>query len=147
MKSCIKEINRRHNGNCEIVIYEEGTRTISFLDKPRPEYPFNIDIKITDYCDLGCKMCHESSTKRGEHGDLDLLFRLGIPRGTEIAIGGGNPLSHPGLISFLERAKKRWVVSLTVNQGHLVRFRDLIKEILARELVYGLGISITSANY
>lgn len=78
-------------------IYEDGTKIQEWPDEevPNPIYPNSFDLKITDYCDLGCKFCHEKSTTNGIHGDLSLMMDLveQLPAGTEIAIGGGNPKS------------------------------------------------------
>ena len=42
--------------------------------------------------------------------------------GTEIAIGGGNPMSHPELESFFFRMKDRKIISnITINQFHFMK--------------------------
>ena len=48
-----------------------------------------MDLKITDWCDAGCAWCHEGSTLRGRHADLDEALELlsVLPAGAEIAIG------------------------------------------------------------
>lgn len=142
------------NGNTQTILYVDGTRE-RYLpdDEPgQPIHPESMDIKITNYCDLGCPYCHESSTEAGKHGDLDKLINIlaaaKLPRGIEVAIGGGNPLAHPDLMSFLTELKQLGMVSnLTVNQGHIIRYNDLLVSLMERGLVYGLGISITNRNY
>lgn len=93
----------------------------------------------------GCSFCHEKSTIEGKHGDLNNPIIDTFSPYTEVAIGGGNPLSHPQLEDFLARLKSlKCFPSMTVNQKHfldeyerLVRFRD-------SKMIYGLGISISN---
>lgn len=103
------------------------------------QFPENIDIKITNYCDLGCPFCHENSTTAGKHWDIDRLLPIlkQLPKGVEFAIGWGNPLSHPELPKLLKELKSSWYIpNLTVNVAH---FGQLTPEIL--QYIYGLGIS------
>lgn len=135
------------NGNVEVSIYDNGTKIQEWPDGevPSPIYPNSFDLKITNYCDLGCKFCHEMSTVKGEHGDLVLMSKLveELPSGTEIAIGGGNPLDHPDLITFLERCKELGLIcNLTINFNHLEKFYYTINKLLNENLIYGLGISV-----
>lgn len=138
------------NGNTTVTIKEDGTKIREYYSYPKPEHPESIDIKITDYCDMGCLYCHESSTKKGKHADIEVLLKQldCLPKGVELAIGGGNPLSHPDLIYFLSKLKKRGIiVNITVNQGHLKPYFDLIKDLIEKDLVKGIGISITNSNF
>ena len=68
------------------------------LDYFEPDTIESADVKITNKCDRNCKFCYENSSMFGKHGDilspswLDKLHPY-----CELAIGGGNPLSHPDL--------------------------------------------------
>lgn len=138
------------NGNTFVSIHSDGTKVREYSGQPSVAHPESIDVKITDYCDMGCNYCHESSTTSGIHGDLDKLLHIlsGLPAGVELAIGGGNPLSHPGLVKFLQKLKTRGIIAnLTVNQGHLKTYQGLLTYLIKEELVHGLGISITSNNF
>ena len=102
------------NGDYKIEIQDDGTliRTVdSNIKNPKVDYPCSIDVKITNHCDQAdiCTYCHERSNKSGKHGDLDLGLKLfaSLPSGTEIAIGGGNPLDHPNLVNFLWHLKNK----------------------------------------
>ena len=67
--------------------------------------------------------------------------------GTEIAIGGGNVLDHPDLIPFLEKLKKQNVVAnITVNQRAVFEQFELLTQLIAKNLVKGVGISITDPS-
>jgi len=71
-----------------------------------------------------------------------------LPQGVELAIGGGNPLSHPNLVDFLATLKSRGIIAnITINQGHLKEYHDLIVYLIKEELVKGVGISITNNNF
>lgn len=134
------------NGNYKVEILSDGTKIRTYNGNPIPEFPESIDIKITNFCDLEsvCVYCHEKSNKNGKHADFEILRKLSneCPKGVEWAIGGGNPLSHPNLIELLELNKKNDIISnITVNQLHIKRYIDLIKLLIERKLIYGLGIS------
>ncbi len=138
------------NGNTVVTIMGDGTKIRECEGIPEICHPESIDVKITDYCDMGCAYCHESSTTSGIHSDLDALLGTleDLPAGVELAIGGGNPLSHPDLVRFLLKLKERGIIAnFTVNQGHLKTFQDLLVFLIKDGLVQGLGISITSNNF
>lgn len=81
------------NGNVLVTLYNDGTKIQEWDDneKPQPIFPNSLDLKITNYCDAGCRFCHEMSTIEGKHGDLDYLWSIikNLASGTELAIGGG----------------------------------------------------------
>ena len=131
------------NGNHTVTIFDDGTKISSTLNKNDIEFisdfPESIDLKITNYCDLNCPMCHEKSTKRGKHADLDKPFLNTLQRGTELAIGGGNPLSHPQILPFLQRLKKQGIIC---NERHFLQNISLLQDLISKKLIYGLGISL-----
>lgn len=146
----MKQIAKYQNGNTTVTIMNDGTKIREYENYPEILHPESIDVKITDYCDMGCAYCHESSTKKGIHGDLNKLIEVinELPPGVELAIGGGNPLSHPNLVEFLQVLKSKGIIAnLTVNQGHLKTFQDMITFLIKDELIKGLGISITNNNF
>lgn len=136
------------NGNYSVKLYSDGTKIKTTKDdKFIASFPDSMDLKITDYCDMNCPMCHEKSSVNGKHSNLNEEFLSTLKRGTELAIGGGNPLSHPDLIPFLTRMKEQGVIcNLTVNEAHLKKEQKLINELISKKLIYGLGVSIKSYN-
>lgn len=135
------------NGNCTVTMFADGTKIREYDGIPAPVLPESIDVKITNYCDAGCGYCHERSTKSGLHGDLALGARLltQLPAGTEVAIGGGNPLDHPLLVQFLQVLKDHGIIAnITVNQVHLERYRDRIAQLRREGLIHGFGLSYHS---
>ena len=137
------------NGNYNVSIYDDGTKIRETEDDFFvSEFPENIDIKITNQCDIGCPMCHENSYENGKHGDImNAKFIDTLRPFTELAIGGGNALAHPDLIPFLTKLKsKNIIANLTINQIHFMRNQKMIKELVDRGLIYGLGVSLGVAN-
>lgn len=136
------------NGNYIVRLFEDGTKireTINDEDLFKPEFPESIDLKITNKCDMNCKMCHEDSHANGLHGDINSKFIDTIKPYTEVAIGGGNPLEHPDLLSLLVKFKRNHVIAnMTVNQIHFMKNKDFIKFLLSSKLINGLGISYMS---
>jgi hypothetical protein len=66
----------------------------------------------------------------------------------ELAIGGGNPLSHPDLEGYLGELQIRGIIAnITVNQIHVKPHFDQIKNLIEKDLIKGLGISINSRNF
>lgn len=132
------------NGNYYVSLYDDGTKIKKTNDDYfDSDFPDSIDLKITNYCDMGCNMCHENSIINGKHASFDYQFLNNLHSGTELAIGGGNPLSHPNLVSFLKRMKESNIVcNLTVNERHFLKNIDFIQGLLDSKLIYGLGISM-----
>ncbi len=142
----IKLLGKYANGNYTTRIYEDGTKIRETEDDEFfPSFAENCDIKITNCCDMNCPMCHENSTIDGLHGDIDMEFLNHLHPFTELAIGGGDALSHPQLIPFLEKLKKQKVIAnITVNQKHFEEKQDLIKLLFEKDLIKGIGISLIS---
>lgn len=86
---------------------------LSFNEKAAPytksTFPELVDLKITDYCPVGCKYCYQGSTIHGEHADTKVLDSicevLGDMGVFEVAIGGGEPTLHPKFKHLLETCR------------------------------------------
>lgn len=146
----MKELASYQNGNTFVRIFEDGSKIREFEGEARPEFPESIDLKITDFCDMGCAFCHEQSTKAGKEADIDFMLGLveDLPAGVELAVGGGNPLSHPKLEEFLAKLKERGIIAnITINQGHLKPYKEKIAELISRDLVKGVGVSLTKNSF
>lgn len=149
-----KKLGSYFNGNYSISIYEDGTRIKQTMDDNATEFiadfPDSMDVKITNRCDRNCPMCHEDSHEWGEQGNLlDVKFIDTIRPYTEMAIGGGNPLSHPQLIPFLQILKEKNIIAnITVNELHFMQKvnLDLLKYLTVNRLIYGLGVSYNFYN-
>ena len=133
------------NGNTIVRIYSDGTRVMETEDDEFAfQFPNSMDCKITNQCDQRCHWCHENSTPDGRHGDiLNEAFIDTLRPHTEMAIGGGNVLSHPQLMPFLKKLKSKQVIAnITVNQTHFMCDRDFLMGLTRWELIRGLGVSL-----
>ena len=143
------------NGTHEVTIYtEDGTKFRHYYDNIKndhPLYPENIDLKITNKCDLNCPFCYENSHINGKHADLKFIKNAlkGLPAGVEIAIGGGNPLMYPDLEKLLKWLKQQnLIANITINQTHLLDFKNAAKVLnyIGNGYIYGLGVSINDVT-
>ena len=137
---------RYDNGNCTVTLYDDGTKVREWPDGsvPEPSFPESVDLKITNTCDLGCAWCHESAIKKEDHASLDRMLSAvrGLPRGVEIAIGGGNPLDYPLLENLLSEFKRLGLVSnMTVHGNHAFSQSEYLKTLQDARLLHGVGIS------
>jgi len=137
------------NGNVHVMInINDGTKVRATEDDEfHAVFPESIDLKITDHCNIGCRMCHEGSTERGDHADLDAPFLDTLRPYTEIAIGGGSATSHPRIEDFLNFLKgKKILASITLHEKELLTNYDKIQEWIDKDLLRGIGISVHSSS-
>ena len=140
-------LGRYKNGNFFTTILSDGTKIRETEDNEFiPDFAESMDIKITNFCDMGCPFCHEGSTTDGKFGDiLNEKFINTLHPYQEVALGGGDATSHPDLIPFLQKLKDRKViVNMTVNQIHFENKQDLIRKLVDEKLIYGLGVSLVN---
>ena len=148
----MKLLSTYKNGNYVTSLWADGTKireTLTDADTSFvPDFPECADVKINDWCDVGCKFCHENSTLDGLHGDiLNSDWIDTVKPYTELALGGGSPSSHPDLLPFLNILKnKKVVANLTVNQKHFIEHFNLLKQLSENKLIYGLGVSLVNPN-
>ena len=143
----MKILGSYKNGNFRTAIFEDGTKIRETNDDEfQAAFAENMDIKITNYCDMGCPFCHEGSTTDGKFGDImNEKFIDTLHPYQEVALGGGDATSHPDLIPFLQKLKDRKViVNMTVNQIHFEKKQELIKKLVGEKLIYGLGVSLVT---
>lgn len=136
---------RYENGGFEVSIHADGTkiRRQTRADAV-PLMPEQMDLKITDWCDNDCAWCHEGSTVSGRHGDIDAILEClsPLPAGVEVAIGGGDPLSHPRFDDLVRVLQSRGIIcSVTVNGRHFARHEERLKRLTGKGHLYGVGVS------
>jgi organic radical activating enzyme len=144
------------NGSINVTIFDDGTK-IRAIDGDNIyfDFPESIDVKITNYCTPEednpiCAYCHEKSNVNGKHGDLKSLQNVlsQLPAGVEIACGGGDTLSHPDIVPFLEAIKQQGLIAnLTINEKHLKKHNSLLSSLIKKNLIKGIGVSYTSRKY
>ena len=99
---------------------------LSTPDAPVPTLtaPSLVDFQITEQCHLGCPHCYAASTPEGAHArleDIELaLAQIADVGAFQVALGGGEPLLHPGLERVLARCHALGIVpNLTTSGLHL----------------------------
>ncbi len=139
------------NGNATVELFDDGTRIVTALGPLELDFPFNIDIRLSERCAFGlnqktnttiCGFCHESATTDGADGDVEKLLNVldPIPPFVELAVGVNqyDDITR----SFLVEAKHcGWIVNTTINQGHLRKYHHQITTAIHCGLIHGLGIS------
>lgn len=140
---------RYRNGNYLVNLFEDGTKERLFNDPPSPLFPESIDLKITNKCELNCPFCHENSSISGSHGDIFRICSLlrPLPPGVEIAIGGGNPMLHPELETFLRWLQQQGLIAnITINSRQLISYQNKLYTYRKEKLIHGLGISFDNKH-
>jgi organic radical activating enzyme len=141
----VTQLASYRNGGYLVSVLSDGTKIREELDGTLPPVlPEQMDLKITDWCDAGCAWCHEKSTTKGAHADIDATLEVlkALPKGAEIAIGGGDPLSHPEFERFVTAiAAQGLIPSVTVNGLHFERHRATLERLTSEGKLYGVGFS------
>lgn len=145
----------RRDGNY-FVFYEKGSgiKARVSLNTDTPEYtkssmPELVDLKITDYCNAGCNFCYQSSTIRGKHASLSdltyIISMLGDMDVFEVAIGGGEPTSHPDFFEILKLLVDNGITpNFTTFSSKWTEDKKLVQFIV--EHVGGIGVSCHSSK-
>lgn len=87
------------------------------IPSPSPEL---CDISITDRCGFGCDFCYQDSRPQRNHGHKDLVETIlkgfdTVPY--QIAIGGGEPTTHPDFPYILRKARELGTVPNYTTNG------------------------------
>lgn len=165
------KIGEYKNGNYITKIYSNGTRTrelfpketfyeqglfkeelfnVKEIDLMNPEFPESIDLKITNYCNNGCKYCYANSDEEGLHADKDFIKEIisQMKPFTEIALGGGNTISYPYLDEILKFAKNKNVIcNMTLKDIDVIMNHKRIQEMYHSGLIKSIGISPTNIEF
>ena len=145
----MKKLATYKNGNTYTTIYEDGTKTHFTMDDDFEfAFPESHDISVSQCCDNGCAWCYYGCSPTGKHGKLDgwKFFDTMRPY-TEIAINFQRPW-HPDLYTFLYHMRNRSIfVNVTINQNHFMsdEGKVLITDLVEKDLVKGIGISLTNS--
>ena len=86
----MKELFNIENGNCNVILYDDGTRVVETID-PDDDHidlhqPLSLDINISNRCTNGCPYCYAGNTPEGKVADLMDMDYLDNVTGIEIAI-------------------------------------------------------------
>lgn len=149
----MKELFKIENGNCDVTLYEDGTRVVETLE-PKDDHiildqPLSLDINISNRCSNGCPYCYAGNTPTGKMADLLDIHYLDNVSGLEIAINIQYPLPE-NFELWLEKMKNQGiVVNGTINQLDFETDMDrlyYIKKLKNLGLLHGIGISFRNYN-
>lgn len=128
---------------------DAGTKMRWSFKDDAPDYtkataPELVDLKITSWCDSGCRFCYQGATKNGRHADLATiraivrhLDELGV---FEVAIGGGEPTKHPQFKAILDLiADANIIPNITTFSRDWLADDDLVKTVAHH--CGGVGVS------
>ena len=140
-------IQKCKNGDTDYTLFDNGTRILD-NHKNAPfnlEWPVSIDLNISNYCERGCPFCYQNCTREGKSADLNKIKSLLHPF-MEVAINFNMGYNiDTSVIDFLEYCRKNnIIVNATINQDDLLTRKEEIMELQDRDLIHGLGISVTS---
>jgi len=117
--------------NYKAIWYKDKTIRIA-LDPEKPitelKYPEFYDIKITGYCEGKCPWCYMDSKNTDDHYDnivqkvIDYFEPMSEnERPFQVAIGGGEPTSHPDFIELLKTFKDLGIKPNYTTNGMYIR--------------------------
>ena len=139
------------NGNYWVILNPDRKLRIQFQDEhPEAVQPELIDLKITDYCNIGCNFCYMDSTTSGQHADIDELTKIVgtmAPFGTKIefALGGGEPTTHPKFTDILRFIHGNGnIVNFTTKSKNWFSNPDIVNTVY--EAVSGIAYSVGSID-
>ncbi|MDR2545025.1 MAG: radical SAM protein [Methanobrevibacter sp.] len=107
------------------------------------QYPFAIDIELTDFCNFDCKHCYNDSHRENrEFIDVDALInsfngfdKKGV---SSITLTGGEPLSHPDIGKIVEFCCEKFN-----NVGMITNGSLLNKHIYTLKSYSNLSLQVT----
>lgn len=143
----MKLLAKYKNGNYIVRLFDDGTKIrANKLDNLTPDFAESMDVTITEKCNGNCKWCYLNCTEGKPHADLTNPIFDTVHPGTEMAINA-NDMTHPGLEDFLIKMKDKGVfVNITINQKHLKQNVERLMDYQNRQLVWGIGISLTDST-
>lgn len=108
--------------------------------------PELVDLKITNYCTMGCKFCYQDSTAEGTHAPYNeitsILYSLSSFEVYECAVGGGEPTEHPEFSQIIDYAHY-----LNIVPNFTTKTLDWLKKPWAKDVlskVGGFAYSVTT---
>ena len=132
----------RENGTKLRMTFSEHQPTIT-----RSSVPELVDLKITDFCNFGCKFCYQGSTPQGKHADISYLrkviYALGELKVLEVAIGGGEPTLYPEFLEVLRLCHYQHIVP-NFTTKNLAWLKDDETRECYLDLIGGFAYSCTS---
>lgn len=99
---------------------EERYRGRHWRNEAFSPVPETVDVSITDKCGFGCSYCYQDSKPGRKHAPKDLVEKIiagfDIPP-YQMAIGGGEPTTHPDFPWILQRVRELGTVPNYTTNG------------------------------
>jgi sulfatase maturation enzyme AslB (radical SAM superfamily) len=126
-------------------------KTLRFaIDPSKPitelKYPEFYDIKITGNCDGGCSYCYMDSKSENHYDNIigkTRDFFNAMPKEKlpfQVAIGGGEPTSHPDFIELLRVLKKEFEKKNLMEQRQSSYFYQIDHIAIAKSSKVGTAL-------
>jgi MoaA/NifB/PqqE/SkfB family radical SAM enzyme len=107
-------LQEKESGNKYRMSFEEKDSSNN-TTTTKSGFPELVDLKITNYCNYGCSYCYQSSTTKGKHAITEnirtIVDILDSSNVMEIAIGGGEPTSHPDFWKILHYIRNKNIMT------------------------------------
>jgi len=128
----------RYNGDKVRFTFDEDTEVT------KAATPELVDLKITNRCKNGCKFCYMDSNDEGAHAELevvknivDALSKLEV---FEIALGGGDVLTHPHFEEIVRHCHYRGITpNITIRDFDWLR--DDRRIAFLKKFIGGVAVS------
>jgi radical SAM protein with 4Fe4S-binding SPASM domain len=111
-----------------VAVTQERARALGVAESPKwaAEHqaihtPLEAHVAITSQCAVGCEGCYQNATPNGTHVSLAQLEKtfasLAAQSVFTVALGGGEPLSHPELATIARNAKQHGLSCVVTTSG------------------------------
>lgn len=148
-------IKNEYNGNARVIFNPTTGLKIRMVKDgytyDKSETPELVDIKITGACPYvkKCPNCYQSSTIDGQHGDFEyitnIIRALALMNCFEIAIGGGEPATHPNFAEILYSCYENNITpNFTTFGTEWLENEKIVNTV--KKYVGGIGVSVYSKN-
>ncbi len=112
-------------------IYDNADSISLLQDKDKlPDFPFLVDVELTNHCNLSCIMCPRHAMKRDKGFMSEEIFKGVVEecaqRKTPIRlIRFGEPFLHPKIVEFCRHAKSNELMVHVTNNGLAINEADM----------------------
>jgi len=91
--------------------------------------PESLHIELTEHCPLSCPMCYKTSTFSELHINflLDIIRQAGEMKVFQIALGGGEPLLYPRLLTAIQEIARYKMSSTITTSGVGITYERIME--------------------
>jgi len=144
----------RKDGDFWVVFNKDNGTKVRFSfnankkEYKKSKYPELVDLKIIDYCESNCPYCYQNSSIEGKYVDkqklYSIFYRLSDHKVFEVAIGGGDVMSHPDIMEILGYCRNLGMIpNISVRSTSWLHDE---KKRRVLELCGGIAFSVSNSN-